>query len=201
MMNSESNAIFIHPSAIVDQPCSIGSGTRIWHYCHISAGAQIGKNCNFGQNVYIAPKVCLGDRVKIQNNVSVYEGVELEEDVFCGPSVVFTNVKHPRSAVSRKNEYSPTFVKKGATLGANATIVCGITIGEFAFIGAGAVVTKDVPPHALVTGNPAKQVGWCCECGETLKFEGEKAVCSRCQQIYHQQIQGGLKKHEKNSAT
>ncbi|MEK7487529.1 MAG: acyltransferase [Planctomycetota bacterium] len=187
-------SVKIHPTATVDDSCSIGEGTRIWHYSHISTGVQIGRNCNFGQNVYIAPHVQIGPGVKIQNNVSIYEGVELEADVFCGPSVVFTNVKHPRSAVSRKNEYLRTLVKRGATLGANATILCGITVGEFAFIGAGAVVTKEVPAYALVTGNPARRVGWCCECGETLKFQKEKAVCSRCQQIYIQNPQGGIDK-------
>lgn len=175
---------FIHPTATVDEPCFLGKGTKIWHYSHISAHCQIGEHCNFGQNVYIAPYIQIGHQVKIQNNVSIYEGVQLEDDVFCGPSVVFTNVKHPRASVSRKNEYLPTQVKKGATIGANATIVCGIEIGEYAFIGAGAVVTKSVPPFALIVGNPAKQVGWCCVCGETLVFQENEATCFRCQAHY-----------------
>lgn len=178
---------FAHPTATIDSPSEIGEGTKIWHYSHITAGATIGKNCNIGQNVVISPDVVIGNGVKIQNNVSVYTGVTLEDDVFCGPSMVFTNVFTPRSHISRKNEYRKTLVKKGATIGANATIVCGVTIGSYAFIGAGAVVTKDVPPYTLVIGNPAKQVGWMCRCGEKLHFIEEIGECERCSNRYVQQ--------------
>src|SRR5262249_25845179 len=146
----------------------IGTGTRVWHFCHVNAGAIIGERCTLGQNVVVMPRVRIGNNVKIQNNVSLYEGVTLEDDVFCGPSCVFTNVVNPRSAVVRRGQYVPTLVRRGASIGANATIVCGITIGEFAFVGAGAVVTHDVPAYALVVGVPAHQVGWACQCGETL---------------------------------
>lgn len=149
-----------HETAIVDEGAEVGEGTRIWHWAHICGGAKIGKNCSFGQNVFVGNKVIIGNGVKIQNNVSVYDNVTLEDDVFCGPSMVFTNVYNPRSAINRKNEYRDTVVKKGATLGANCTIVCGVTIGKYAFVGAGAVVTKDVPDYALVVGVPAKQIGW-----------------------------------------
>lgn len=169
---------FAHPSSIIDEEASIGGGTKIWHFSHVSSNAKIGKQCVLGQNVYVAPHVTIGNNVKIQNNVSIYEKVTLEDDVFCGPSCVFTNVTTPRSHVSRKSEFRPTLVKKGATIGANATILCGITIGEYAFVGAGAVVTKDVPPHALVHGNPARLQGWMCSCGEKIK---EKS-CARCGQ-------------------
>lgn len=155
-----------HPTAIVDVGAQIGSGTRIWHWVHVCAEAQIGERCSLGQNVFVGNKVVIGNNVKIQNNVSVYDNVTLEDDVFCGPSMVFTNVYNPRSAVSRKDEYRDTYVKKGATIGANATIVCGITIGKYAFIGAGAVVTKDIPDYALVVGNPARQIGEMDENGE-----------------------------------
>ncbi|MBV9265860.1 MAG: Gfo/Idh/MocA family oxidoreductase [Acidobacteriaceae bacterium] len=158
----------VHPTAVVDQPCQVGDGTHIWHFSHVMANCSLGRNCNLGQNVHIAPGVTIGNNVKIQNNVSVYTGVELEDDVFCGPSMVFTNVINPRSKVNRKNEYLPTLVKRGATLGANSTIVCGVTIGAYAFIAAGAVVTRDVPEYALMMGVPAKQVGWICECGQRL---------------------------------
>jgi len=178
---------FAHPTAVIDATCKIGEGTKIWHYSHVMAGAIIGKNCNLGQNVVVCPDVVIGNGVKIQNNVSVYTGVILEDDVFCGPSMVFTNVFTPRSHISRKNEYRKTLVKKGATIGANATIVCGVTIGDYAFIGAGAVVTKDVPPYALVIGNPAKQVGWMCQCGEKLHFIKGIAQCARCGDKYTQQ--------------
>ena len=165
----------IHPSAIVDQGAQIGEGTRVWHWVHISAGARIGRNCNLGQNVFVANRVVIGDNVKIQNNVSVYDEVTLEDGVFCGPSMVFTNVYNPRSEISRKEEYRRTLVRRGATLGANCTIVCGITIGQYAFIGAGAVVNRDVPDFALMLGVPARQAGWMSRHGERLKLpvEGE----------------------------
>ena len=151
---------FAHPTAIVDTPCEIGEGTKIWHFCHVSSGARLGRNCNLGQNVFVAGNVLVGDNVKIQNNVSLYDGVVLEDDVFCGPSMVFTNVRNPRSHVVRKGQYLPTRVRRGATLGANSTVVCGVTIGEHAFIAAGAVVTHDVADSALVVGVPGQTVGW-----------------------------------------
>lgn len=163
----------IHPTAIVDDGAQIGEGTRIWHWVHVCAGAKIGKHCSFGQNVFVGNKVVIGDNVKVQNNVSVYDNVTLEDDVFCGPSMVFTNVYNPRSAISRKNEYRDTLVKRGATLGANCTIVCGTTIGEHAFIGAGAVINRDVPPYALMVGVPARRRGWMCSCGVQLKGSGK----------------------------
>jgi UDP-2-acetamido-3-amino-2,3-dideoxy-glucuronate N-acetyltransferase len=159
---------FAHESSYVDQGCEIGPGTKIWHFSHVMSGARIGRNCNIGQNVVVSPAVVIGDNVKIQNNVSVYTGVVLEDDVFCGPSMVFTNVINPRGHVSRRDEYQPTLVKRGATLGANSTVVCGHTIGRYAFIGAGAVVTRDVPDYALVIGNPARRAGWICACGVKL---------------------------------
>ena len=169
---------FAHETAVIDSNCEIGEGTKIWHFSHIMSNCSIGEQCSIGQNVVISPEVKIGNRVKIQNNVSVYTGVICEEDVFLGPSAVFTNVINPRSAVSRKNEYKPTLVKKGATIGANATIVCGITIGSYAFIGAGAVVTKNIPDYALVIGNPARQTGWMSEYGHKLKFDAEgNAFC------------------------
>ena len=167
-MEAQNNNITIHPSAIVDDGAIIGDGSRIWHFVHICGGAKIGKNCSFGQNVFVGNKVIIGDNCKIQNNVSVYDDVILEEGVFCGPSMVFTNVYNPRSLIERKSEYRTTRVKKGATLGANCTIVCGVTIGEFAFVGAGAVVNRDVPDYALMVGVPAKQIGWMSEYGEQL---------------------------------
>ncbi len=157
-----------HPTAIIDEGAQIGDGTRIWHWVHICAGARIGMNCSFGQNVFVGNDVVIGNNVKVQNNVSIYDAVTLEDDVFCGPSMVFTNVYNPRSAVTRKNEYRRTLVKRGATLGANCTIVCGVTIGEYAFIGAGAVVTRDVKPYALMVGVPARQAGWMSEYGERI---------------------------------
>jgi UDP-2-acetamido-3-amino-2,3-dideoxy-glucuronate N-acetyltransferase len=161
-------SVSIHPSAIVDEGAQIGSGSRVWHWVHICSGARIGKDCSFGQNVFVGNHVVIGNNVKIQNNVSVYDGVEIEDDVFCGPSMVFTNVYNPRSAVSRKDEYRPTLVRKGATLGANCTIVCGAVIGEYAFIAAGAVVTRDVKSYALMAGVPARQIGWMSRFGERL---------------------------------
>ncbi len=171
---------FVHASAAVDQPCEIGAGSKIWHFSHVMAGCRIGKDCNLGQNVHVAPHVVIGNNVKIQNNVSIYTGVELEDDVFCGPSMVFTNVTTPRSHVNRKSEYRRTLVKRGATLGANCTIVCGSTIGEYAFVGAGAVVTRDVPNHALMVGVPARQSGWVCECGVRLQVWRSNANCPSC---------------------
>jgi len=176
---------FAHETAVIDEGCSIGEGTRIWHFSHVMPGCTIGKNCNLGQNVVVSPKVVLGNNVRVQNNVSIYEGVICEDDVFLGPSMVFTNVINPRSAVSRKNEFMQTLVKKGASIGANSTIVCGNNIGEYAFIGAGAVVTKDVPAFALVMGNPAKQKGWMSEFGHKLDFDTSgKAVCPESGQEY-----------------
>jgi len=164
--------VFIHESSYVDDGASVGDGTKIWHFCHVMPGAVIGERCSLGQNVVVMPGTRIGNNVKIQNNVSIYEGVELEDDVFCGPSMVFTNVINPRSAVSRKHEYQRTMVRRGATIGANATVLCGVTLGEYAFVGAGAVVTKDVKSFALVTGVPARQVGWMCRCGERLGTAG-----------------------------
>lgn len=168
----------IHSTAIVDDGAQIGEGTRIWHWVHVSSGAQIGKSCSLGQNVFIGNDVIIGNNVKIQNNVSVYDAVHLEDDVFCGPSMVFTNVYNPRSAITRKNEYRKTIVKRGATLGANCTVVCGITIGEYAFVGAGAVVNRNVPAHALMVGVPAKQRGWMCKCG--IQLRGKDRVTCGC---------------------
>ncbi len=178
--------VFVHESSYVDEPCQIGVGTKVWHFTHIMANCQIGENCNIGQNVVISPAVVLGNNVKIQNNVSVYTGVVCEDDVFLGPSCVFTNVINPRSHVSRKNEYKITRVKQGASIGANATIVCGHAIGRYAFIGAGAVVTKDVPDYALMIGDPARQQGWMCQCGEQLHFSGVQAYCECCDRHYEQ---------------
>ncbi len=175
---------FAHPTAVIDQPCEIGEGTKIWHFSHVMAGSRLGRGCNLGQNVVISSGVRIGDNVKIQNNVSVYTGVELEDDVFCGPSMVFTNVINPRSHVVRKHEYKRTLVKKGTSIGANATVVCGVTIGRYAFVGAGAVVTRDVPDYALVVGMPARQVGWMCYCGIRLRDQGSEVACSACGRQY-----------------
>ena len=175
---------FVHPTAVIDEGCVIGDGVKIWHFSHIMPGSTIGEQCNIGQNVVISSGVILGNNVKVQNNVSLYEGVICEDDVFLGPSMVFTNVSNPRSSVIRKHEYKQTIVKKGASIGANATIVCGNNIGEFAFIGAGAVVTREVPPYAMVVGNPARQMGWMSEYGMKLKFENGSAFCSESGQEY-----------------
>ena len=176
---------FAHPSAIIDEGCTIGEGTKIWHFSHIMPGCIIGNNCNIGQNVVVSSKVTLGNNVRVQNNVSIYEGVHCEDDVFLGPSMVFTNVFNPRSAISRKTEYMQTLVRKGASIGANATIVCGNEIGEYAFIGAGTVITKPVPAYALVIGNPGRQTGWMSEYGHKLNFDSEgKATCSESGQQY-----------------
>ncbi len=185
-------AIKVHASAIVDEGAVLGDGCRVWHFVHISAGARIGCDCSFGQNVYVGNDVTIGDNVKIQNNVSVYDAVELESDVFCGPSMVFTNVYNPRSAVTRKDEYRRTLVRQGATLGANCTIVCGTTVGRYAFVGAGAVINRDVPDFALMLGVPARQAGWMSRFGErlALPLDGEaEAVCPHTQDRY--QLRGG----------
>lgn len=176
---------FAHETAVIDEGCSIGEGTRIWHFSHIMKDCEIGKNCNIGQNVVISPKVVLGNNVKVQNNVSIYTGVICEDDVFLGPSMVFTNVVNPRSAIIRRGQYVRTLVRRGASIGANATIVCGHSIGEYAFIGAGAVVTKDIPDYALMIGNPAKQTGWMSEFGHRLVFnENGYATCTESQEKY-----------------
>lgn len=181
---SEPGNYFIHSTSIVDTGAQIGKNTKIWHFCHVMSGATIGANCSLGQNVFVANGVVLGDNVKVQNNVSIYEGVTCEDDVFLGPSMVFTNVINPRSAVNRKNEYLSTRVGKGASIGANATIICGNSIGKYAFIGAGAVVTGDVPDYALVVGNPARQIGWMSAHGERLEFLDGKAVCNATGDVY-----------------
>lgn len=184
---------YVHESSYVDEPCKIGEGTKIWHFSHIMSGSQIGCNCNIGQNVVISPEVIIGNNVKIQNNVSVYTGVICEDDVFLGPSAVFTNVINPRSHIIRRNEYRKTIVKKGASIGANATIICGHNIGRYALVGAGAVVTKDIPDFALVVGNPARITDWVCKCGENLQFTHNeelvsgtirKTFCNKCGSTY-----------------
>ena len=173
----------IHPTAIVDEGAVIGEGTRVWHWVHISGGAKIGKDCSFGQNVFVGNKVTIGNNVKVQNNVSIYDDVHLEDDVFCGPSMVFTNVVNPRSHVTRKHEYKTTIVRRGASIGANATVVCGNEIGQYAFIAAGAVITRNVPAYALMAGVPAKQIGWMCNCGVRL-VDQEISQCSSCGMKY-----------------
>ncbi len=178
---------FVHESSYVDAGARIGAGTKIWHFSHVMPGAVIGERCNLGQNVVVMPGTVIGDNVKIQNNVSIYEGVTLEDDVFCGPSCVFTNVINPRSHVSRKHEYLATLVKRGASIGANATIICGATIGEYAFIGAGAVVRGTVPPYALMLGVPARRAGWMCACGNRLAVSGGAATCGACGTRYREQ--------------
>jgi UDP-2-acetamido-3-amino-2,3-dideoxy-glucuronate N-acetyltransferase len=177
---------FAHESSYVDDGAVIGAGTKIWHFSHVLAGAVIGARCSLGQNVVVMPGTRIGDNVKIQNNVSIYEGVELENDVFCGPSCVFTNVLNPRAHVSRKHEYRRTLVKRGGSIGANATIVCGVTLGEYAFIGAGAVVTADVPSYGLMVGVPARRVGWMCQCGERLHIAAGLAGCATCGAAYEE---------------
>lgn len=175
---------FVHESSYIDEGVELGSGTKIWHFTHVLRNSVIGKNCVIGQNVAIGPEVTIGDQCKIQNNVSIYKGVTLENSVFCGPSCVFTNVYTPRAFIERKNEFLNTLVKFGASIGANATIVCGVTIGRFAMIGAGAVVKRDVPDYAIFAGVPAKQIGWVCRCGVTLKFHQYHAICSNCSNEY-----------------
>ncbi|MFC1687634.1 acyltransferase [Patescibacteria group bacterium] len=175
---------YFHESSVIDEPCDIGDGTKIWHFSHIMKGAKIGNNCSLGQNVNVGGSAVIGNNVKIQNNVSVYDGVTLEDHVFCGPSMVFTNDLNPRSKYPKNGNYSKTFVKEGASIGANATIICGNTIGKHAFIGSGAVVTKDVPDYGIVIGNPAKFYGWICECGTTLDFNTDTTECSSCQRKY-----------------
>jgi UDP-2-acetamido-3-amino-2,3-dideoxy-glucuronate N-acetyltransferase len=181
---------YAHPTAVIDPDCEIGEGTKIWHFSHVMAGAKLGRRCNLGQNVVISPGVKIGDNVKIQNNVSVYTGVELEDDVFCGPSMVFTNVINPRSHIVRKDEFKKTVVKKGASMGAHSTIVCGVTLGRYSFVGAGAVVTHDVPDHALVAGVPATQRGWICYCGVRLVPVNEHYFCEACSRKY--EVRGNL---------
>ncbi len=179
--------VFVHPTAVVDEPSTIGAGSKVWHFAHVSAGARIGARCTLGQNVYVAGTVVLGSGARIQNNVSIYDGVTLEDDVFCGPSMVFTNVRNPRAHVSRKHDYRPTLVRRGATFGANCTVLCGLVVGRYAFVGAGAVVTHPVPDFALVLGTPARIVGWMCACGERLGYGAApsgSASCAACRATY-----------------
>ena len=183
---------FAHESSYIDDGAVIGKGTKIWHFCHVMAGAVIGERCNLGQNVVVMGGTRLGDNVKVQNNVSIYEGVTLEDDVFCGPSCVFTNVVNPRSHVSRKSEYRKTLVRRGASIGANATILCGVTLGEYSFIGAGAVVRSDVSAFALMVGVPARRVGWMCQCGVRLQIREGRAICAACGAGY-QETDGTLR--------
>lgn len=189
---------FIHETSVADENCSIGNGTKIWHFSHIMSNSKIGENCNIGQNVVISPQVVLGNNVKVQNNVSIYTGVTCEDDVFIGPSAVFTNVINPRSAINRKNEFQKTHIAKGVSIGANATIICGNNIGAYAFIGAGAVITKKIMPYSLWVGNPAKQIGWISEFGHRLIFNNEKiAMCPESDQKYTIDSSGNVKKAQK----
>ncbi len=183
-MSGEPPPHFVHESSYVDEGAVIGDGTKIWHFSHVQAGARIGSGCVLGQNVNVGKGAVIGDNVKVQNNVSIYDGVTLEDDVFCGPSMVFTNVINPRSHVSRKHEFRATLVRRGATLGANCTVICGVTIGRYAFVGASAVLTRDVPDHALVQGSPARQAGWVCRCGEKLEPPDGRAACKACGDRY-----------------
>jgi UDP-2-acetamido-3-amino-2,3-dideoxy-glucuronate N-acetyltransferase len=189
---------FVHPTAVVDPGAEIGEGSSIWHFCHVMTGAHIGSNVSLGQNCFVAPAVWVGDGCRIQNNVSLYSGVTLEEGVFCGPSAVFTNVSTPRAGVDRRDYFEPTLVRRGASIGANCTIVCGCTIGEYAFVAAGAVVTKDVAPHRLMLGVPARPAGWVCHCGDVLPLAthceaGTGATCGRCGKTYEVSPSGALK--------
>jgi UDP-2-acetamido-3-amino-2,3-dideoxy-glucuronate N-acetyltransferase len=187
---------FAHETAVVDDGARVGEGTKIWHFCHVSSGSEIGERCSLGQNVFVAPRVKVGSGVKIQNNVSLYEGVVLEDYVFCGPSMVFTNVRTPRSAFPRNTseDYATTRVKYGASIGANATVVCGVTIGDWAFVAAGAVVTRDVPAYALMAGVPARRIGWVCECGATLRPQDDAAACDECGREYAGAKDGSLRR-------
>jgi len=186
MSEATGSKLFIHESAYVDDGAQIGAGTKVWHFCHVLGGAKIGERCSLGQNVVVMNGVVIGNNVKVQNNVSIYEGVLIEDDVFCGPSMVFTNVINPRSHISRKNEYRKTLVKRGSTIGANATIVCGVTLNEYSFVGAGSVITKDVPAYALMVGVPARRVGWMCQCGERLPDKNPES-CKVCGTRYKQE--------------
>ncbi|MFZ0389221.1 MAG: DapH/DapD/GlmU-related protein [Calditrichia bacterium] len=188
---------YAHPSSVIDEPVEIGKNTKIWHFCHVMKNARIGERCSFGQNVFVGSRVVIGNNVKVQNNVSIYDNVYLEDDVFCGPSMVFTNVVNPRSHIIRKDEYRDTRVKKGASIGANATVVCGVTLGEYCFIGAGAVINKNVEPYALMVGVPARRIGWMCHCGIRLDLPKESAqprdaVCSNCGSEYRLMPEGRL---------
>jgi UDP-2-acetamido-3-amino-2,3-dideoxy-glucuronate N-acetyltransferase len=188
---------YVHPTSVIDEPVKIGKNTKIWHFCHVMIGAQIGERCSLGQNVFVGSNVKIGNNVKVQNNVSIYDNVFLEDDVFCGPSMVFTNVINPRSHIIRKNEYRDTLVRRGASIGANATIICGVNLGQFCFIGAGAVVNRDVKPYALVAGVPAKLMGWMCHCGIRLALPAEtdkdkEAVCKNCDSRYLLEVSGDL---------
>jgi UDP-2-acetamido-3-amino-2,3-dideoxy-glucuronate N-acetyltransferase len=187
MPSKEGGVYYLHTSSFVDENAQIGEGTKIWHFSHIMSGAKIGARCSLGQNVNVGSRAVLGNNVKVQNNVSIYDDVIIEDDVFCGPSMVFTNVINPRAFIERKHEYKKTYVKRGASIGANATIVCGVVLGEYCFVGAGSVVTRDVPAHALVYGNPARQYGWVCKCGNKLT---ENLQCPTCGMKYRQNNQG-----------
>lgn len=187
MSGAAKPSFWAHESAVIDPPATIGDGTKIWHFSHVMAGARIGARVVLGQNVFVGARAVVGDGCKVQNNVSLYDEVVLEDDVFVGPSAVFTNVVNPRAFIVRKDEYRRTVVGRGASIGANATIVCGVTLGEYSFVGAGAVVTKDVKPHALVVGNPARQVGWMCACGERLRLKDGTGTCARCGSAYTEQ--------------